>query len=336
MKQQDSFYYVILDRQSRPKIAHGKSELIDIIHDFTNPKIRTYTKREEAQSYLDSYEDMQTINISKKPVKVPSPTEDTKKLKTPKESSEPRKSSLLKLDGDNAFASKNEEKRTEDTSNEEYDPLNLDSIKVPPNSRNSSTIEDKRERKSTSEKKEKSFLLDEKKENKAAPMLPMASMSSVSPIFDYFRENAKEQALAKYKIRPNELYILQFDGASKSNPGNAGAGYVIYNAKREKMYSNYMNLGIKTNNQAEYSGMIYGLKSAQNLGIKTLEVAGDSQLIIYQMTGKYQVKNEALKPYHKEAKALEKGFEKISYNWIPREQNSEADALSNQGVMAKL
>jgi ribonuclease HI len=327
--EQDSFYYVVLDRQSRPKIAHGKSELIDIIHDFTNPKIRTYTKREEAQSYLDSYEDMQTINVSKKPEKVPSPTEGTKKLKTPKESSEPRKNSLLKANEDLVFGSKNEEKRTEDTSNEEYDPLNLDNIKVPPNSRNASTVEEKRERKSTFEKKEKNFLLDEKKENKPAPM------SLMSPIFEYFRENAKDQALAKYKIRPNEPYIMQFDGASKANPGNSGAGYVILNAKREKVYSNYMNLGIKTNNQAEYSGMIYGLKSAQNLGIKNLEVAGDSQLIIYQMTGKYQVKNEALKPYHKEAKLLEAGFEKISFNWIPREQNSEADALSNQGVMAR-
>ena len=134
------------------------------------------------------------------------------------------------------------------------------------------------------------------------------------------------------KIFPEYDYKLNFDGCSKGNPGLAGAGAVIYHLGKEH-WNNYLFVGEKfTNNYAEYMGLIIGLRHAKELGIKQLNVEGDSQLVIYQMKGIYKCKSENLIDLYNEAKELADYFEKIEYNHVLRIFNKRADELSNIAI----
>ena len=125
---------------------------------------------------------------------------------------------------------------------------------------------------------------------------------------------------------------MKFDGCSKSNPGLAGAGAVIYRFDKE-IASKIEFVGIdKTNNFAEYRGLIIGLKQSIEMGIKNIAVEGDSLLIINQMNGVYKVKSDNLIELHNEAKELIKQFDKISFKHIYRENNRRADELSNIAI----
>lgn len=134
------------------------------------------------------------------------------------------------------------------------------------------------------------------------------------------------------KVYPETDYKLKFDGCSKSNPGLAGAGAVIYRFDKE-IASKIEFVGIdKTNNFAEYRGLIIGLKQSIEMGIKNIAVEGDSLLIINQMNGVYKVKSDNLIELHNEAKELIKQFDKISFKHIYRENNRRADELSNIAI----
>lgn len=145
--------------------------------------------------------------------------------------------------------------------------------------------------------------------------------------------NKIENTILVHLNKPDTMnYLLQFDGASKSNPGLAGAGAVIYENGNE-IWSQSLFVGLKeTNNYAEYKGLILGLNKACELGIQNLQVQGDSQLIIKQMKGEYKVTSENLIPLFNEAKQLEKPFVSIEYQHIYREKNRRADYLSNEAI----
>jgi ribonuclease HI len=130
------------------------------------------------------------------------------------------------------------------------------------------------------------------------------------------------------KIYPSGEYTLNFDGASKGNPGLAGTGMVIYKGEKE-IWSSCKFIGYKTNNQAEYSALIFGLKNALELGIKNLSVLGDSLLVINQVNGIYRVKSETLADLHKQVIDLKSNFDYIEFNHVYRESNKRADELSN-------
>ena len=138
------------------------------------------------------------------------------------------------------------------------------------------------------------------------------------------RRNSKAGA----KIFPTPDFILNFDGASKGNPGLSGAGMVIYENGKE-IWSSCKFVGYKTNNQAEYSALILGLKGALSLGIKTLTVLGDSLLVINQVNNVYKVKSPILHDLYKEAQSLKTEFDYIEFNHVYREYNKRADELSN-------
>jgi ribonuclease HI len=134
------------------------------------------------------------------------------------------------------------------------------------------------------------------------------------------------------KIFPEIEYKLQFDGCSKSNPGIAGAGAVIYKFN-EEISSKIKFVGNnETNNVAEYTGLIIGLLEAINLNIKVLTVEGDSMLVIKQMKGEYKVKSVNLINLYNEAKFLEKKFDIVIFKHIYRENNKRADELSNLAI----
>lgn len=122
------------------------------------------------------------------------------------------------------------------------------------------------------------------------------------------------------------------DGAARGNPGPAGAGAVIVGPDGEVIERLGRYLGNNTNNYAEYMGLILGLERARELGVREVEVLADSQLMIRQLGGSYKVKAENLKPLHGEALALLRGFDKVKLVHVPREQNKEADEMSNRAI----
>ncbi len=126
------------------------------------------------------------------------------------------------------------------------------------------------------------------------------------------------------------------DGAARGNPGPAGAGAVIVSPEGHIVAKVGKFLGDETNNVAEYMGLIIGLKRAKAMGIKELDVLADSELMVRQLNGEYAVKAEHLKPLHDEAKALLKAFAEIEIRHIPREQNGQADAMSNRAIDERL
>ena len=138
------------------------------------------------------------------------------------------------------------------------------------------------------------------------------------------RRNNKKEA----KIHPYNEYTMNFDGASKGNPGLSGAGAVIYKNGVE-VWSSCKFVGYKTNNQAEYSALILGLKGALDLGISNLSVLGDSLLVINQVNNIYKVKSVCLHELYKETQNLKTEFDYIDFSHVYREFNKRADELSN-------
>jgi ribonuclease HI len=126
---------------------------------------------------------------------------------------------------------------------------------------------------------------------------------------------------------------LFFDGGSLGNPGKGGAGYQLFadNGRTIKESAVRMN-GTSTNNQAEYVGLIHGLTAALHSGVQELTVYGDSEVVIKQMLGQYQVKNPVLIDLHQRAVVLRQQFRRVTLQWIPREKNGGADALSKKAM----
>ena len=126
-------------------------------------------------------------------------------------------------------------------------------------------------------------------------------------------------------------YTLNFDGASRGNPGPAGIGAVIFHNGKE-IWASCQYIGTKTNNQSEYSALILGLKQALTRDIKCLQVYGDSQLVINQINGEYKVRNPGLQDLYKEVQDLQAHFESIVFTHVYREFNKRADQLSNMAL----
>jgi ribonuclease HI len=136
-------------------------------------------------------------------------------------------------------------------------------------------------------------------------------------------------------------YKLYFDGGSRGNPGESGAGFCLKGKKESDplnggdISNGYIYLGIATNNEAEWSALIHGLKEAVKLGIKELQVFGDSKLVINQVQDKWKVKAENLKKFHVKAKNLLPKFSKITFEHILRNLNKEADMCANIAMDTK-
>jgi ribonuclease HI len=126
--------------------------------------------------------------------------------------------------------------------------------------------------------------------------------------------------------------IVACDGASRGNPGPAGIGAQVTDERGTILGEVARGIGETTNNVAEYTAVIEGLSLAQELGARTVTLRSDSLLLINQLIGRYRVKSEHLQPLHRRARSLGAGFERITFEHVPREQNTAADALANLGV----
>lgn len=130
--------------------------------------------------------------------------------------------------------------------------------------------------------------------------------------------------------------IIEADGGSRGNPGPAGYGAVVRDADTgELLVEASGGLGSTTNNVAEYSGLIAGLRAAVKDGATSAEARMDSKLVVEQMSGRWQIKQPHLRPLASEAAALARELGEVAYTWIPRARNAHADRLANEAMDAQ-
>ncbi|MGM0471603.1 MAG: ribonuclease HI family protein [Bacillota bacterium] len=122
------------------------------------------------------------------------------------------------------------------------------------------------------------------------------------------------------------------DGASRGNPGPAGIGVVILDDSNNCQARIADYIGRATNNEAEYQAIITALEAAVNYEVDEIDLYSDSQLVVKQVTGEYQVRSEKLKPYYQQIKKLLSQLSDCRFHHLPREENQEADKLANRGI----
>jgi ribonuclease HI len=131
---------------------------------------------------------------------------------------------------------------------------------------------------------------------------------------------------------PEHYLIAHSDGGARGNPGPAGYGVVIQDEAGRKVAALSAYLGHRTNNFAEYQGLIAALEYAIEQGHKALKVVSDSELLVRQIKGVYKVKSATLQELHGRAKQLIAQLEWFSIDHALREHNREADELANQAM----
>jgi ribonuclease HI len=135
---------------------------------------------------------------------------------------------------------------------------------------------------------------------------------------------------------PGLRLILYIDGASRGNPGRAGAGIWITSGEGEKISEVSRYLGHKTNNEAEYWALLLGLREAKRLRGDRIKIFTDSQLVERQIKGVYRVKDLNLKTLHGRVIQNLKAFSSCEIESVPREENEEADRLANQAIQRRI
>lgn len=128
---------------------------------------------------------------------------------------------------------------------------------------------------------------------------------------------------------------IYIDGASRGNPGRAGAGVWMTDWEGKKLVEMGRYLGHKTNNEAEYWALLIGLREAKRRGGRSIHIFTDSELIARQLKGVYRVKDSNLKGLHKGVMENLKAFSSFEIESIPREENREADRLANEAIRRK-
>jgi probable phosphoglycerate mutase len=128
--------------------------------------------------------------------------------------------------------------------------------------------------------------------------------------------------------------VVEADGGSRGNPGPAGYGALVRDAQTGELLTEIAeSLGRATNNVAEYSGLVAGLRAAADLAPGAdVEVRMDSKLVVEQMSGRWQIKHPDLRPLAAAARDAASGLGRVSYHWVPRARNSHADRLANQAM----
>jgi ribonuclease HI len=133
----------------------------------------------------------------------------------------------------------------------------------------------------------------------------------------------------KIDLDPWQLFT---DGASKGNPGLAGAGWMLINEQDSIVVKDSKFLGEATNNEAEYQALILGLMNALSCGVQEIRIHMDSELLVRQINGLYRVKNPRLAVFFHQVKGLLSKFKTYAVIHIPREENREADHMANEAI----
>ena len=147
--------------------------------------------------------------------------------------------------------------------------------------------------------------------------------------------NNEGESIKKASDSTDSDYSLFIDGAAEFDedlkPNNAGIGGLIKKGD-ELVYSFSENIGIRTNNEAEYSALIQGIQACLDHKIYHVDIFSDSELIVNQVNGKYKLKDSKMIKLHAEVTKLCSELESWTISHVPREQNEEADHLSKLGL----
>jgi|TARA_A100000164_G_scaffold189294_1_gene167984 ribonuclease HI len=162
----------------------------------------------------------------------------------------------------------------------------------------------------------------------------------ISKILDKYKSSFSSDDLSSLDaLLSNDLgsekYSLFTDGAcefdNEYKPINAGIGGVI-KLKDQAIFSFSENVGVKTNNEAEYLALIKGLDLCLKNNISLVSIFVDSELVVKQINGDYKVKNDRMATLHKKTHEFLSKFNSWSISHVYRDKNAEADDLSKQGL----
>ncbi len=140
------------------------------------------------------------------------------------------------------------------------------------------------------------------------------------------------------------MILVYTDGLAEPNPGLGTYGYVIYRDEKRILARHGFAGYPVTNNYAEYCGLAESLLELRDLKNEEIIVYSDSKLLVGQMAGNWKISKKALRSEaegtyvekYLEAKEIARTFSRLSFEWIPREQNSEADGLSRVAYAEQL
>ena len=126
--------------------------------------------------------------------------------------------------------------------------------------------------------------------------------------------------------------MAHVDGGARGNPGPSGFGVVIENQQGTRIAEFSRYLGHRTNNFAEYSGLVAALSYVLEHKHAALRVLSDSELMVRQMNGVYKVRSPELRPLYEEAKRLSRQLQWFRIEHVRRDKNAEADRLANEAM----
>lgn len=155
--------------------------------------------------------------------------------------------------------------------------------------------------------------------------------------FTYQPYAAALEYLAREELKSGQIVekvVLYADGGSRGNPGPSAAGFVVEDEQGTVLETWNKYLGITTNNQAEYHGLVAGLEWCKNHHVSSVQVRLDSLLVVNQLKGVFKVKNRDLWTLYETAKKLQSSFKTITFSHVPRELNKLADAEVNKALDA--
>ncbi|APT85152.1 bifunctional RNase H/acid phosphatase [Corynebacterium aquilae] len=128
---------------------------------------------------------------------------------------------------------------------------------------------------------------------------------------------------------------IEADGGSRGNPGIAGAGTVVLNADKTEVIQRISEyLGSTTNNVAEYHALLNGLNAALERGASSVAVYMDSKLVVEQMSGRWKIKHPDMRELALKCRTIATQIGQVTYEWVPRKNNSRADELANKAMDA--
>ena len=128
------------------------------------------------------------------------------------------------------------------------------------------------------------------------------------------------------------MITVYIDGGARGNPGPAGYGVRVEDTAGALIDELHGGIGVATNNVAEYNGLLAALQWALSHDEPDVHVRSDSELLVKQMRGEYKVKHPGLQPLYARARLLAAKLGRVRYEHVRREQNKEADRLSNLGM----
>jgi ribonuclease HI len=131
---------------------------------------------------------------------------------------------------------------------------------------------------------------------------------------------------------PEQYLVAHIDGGARGNPGPAGYGVVLEDVEGRPVATLSKYLGRQTNNYAEYSGLLAALEFAARHEFKALKVLSDSELLVRQIKGIYQVRHPVLRKLYDQAQRIIGELQWFQIEHVRRERNREADALANKAM----